>query len=65
MSGLFEASVQCPYCWEPLEVVVDDCDENQQYIEDCQVCCQPISFTVEIDEQQQRHVFAHRDDGMD
>ena len=48
--------VQCPYCWEMIEVLIDDCGENQQYIEDCQVCCRPINVHIELDEAQQVHV---------
>ena len=56
---LYSTTVQCPYCWEQIEVMVDDCGESQQYIEDCQVCCRPINFHVEVatDGQIQVHVF--------
>ncbi|MGH8226136.1 MAG: CPXCG motif-containing cysteine-rich protein [Gammaproteobacteria bacterium] len=40
----------CPYCGEPIEIVVDCSVENQNYIEDCQVCCRPIEMNVTIDE---------------
>jgi hypothetical protein len=40
------AFVDCPYCGEPIEVVVDGSVEHQQYVEDCSVCCRPIVFTV-------------------
>lgn len=36
------AVIQCPYCWEQLEVFVDPSVRDQEYVEDCQVCCQPI-----------------------
>jgi hypothetical protein len=45
--------------------MIDDCGESQQYIEDCQVCCRPINFTIEIDDNQQRHVHVSSDDGAD
>ena len=36
----------CPYCGEPVQLVVDNALEpevlSQQYIEDCQVCCRPM-----------------------
>lgn len=34
--------VICPYCGELIEVIVDMSVENQEYIEDCSVCCRPI-----------------------
>jgi len=39
-------TVQCPYCWETIEVVVDCSVEEQEYTEDCSVCCRPIILTV-------------------
>lgn len=40
------AFVQCPYCGEDIEIVVDGSVDHQQYVEDCSVCCRPIVFTV-------------------
>jgi Cysteine-rich CPXCG len=39
--------VDCPYCGEWFETVVETCDGSQDYIEDCQVCCRPIEFHLE------------------
>lgn len=50
MSALDYVSIQCPYCWETLEVSVDPSVPEQEYVEDCQVCCQPILLTVHFDE---------------
>jgi Cysteine-rich CPXCG len=46
---LTSQSVPCPYCGEPIELVLDASAGDQRYIEDCQVCCRPISVTVEVD----------------
>ena len=43
-----ETSVNCPYCDESIDVLLDGSVEDQQYIEDCQVCCCPIVFHVRI-----------------
>lgn len=40
--------IDCPYCGETIEVLVEAVDESCDYIEDCQVCCQPIVFHVEV-----------------
>ena len=40
--------IECPYCGEPIEIIVDDTVERQQYIEDCWVCCRPINIEVDI-----------------
>ena len=38
----------CPYCGEVIEVVVDASLEQQDYIEDCSVCCRPMRLTVTV-----------------
>jgi len=40
-------AVQCPYCGERLYTRVDLTSDEPGYIEDCEVCCRPIEFTVE------------------
>lgn len=59
---LHNMTIQCPYCWELIEVVIDGTDEAQQYIEDCQVCCRPINFVVQFDSQGQLNCEVYRDD---
>ncbi|WP_263147610.1 CPXCG motif-containing cysteine-rich protein [Pseudomonas sp. RIT-PI-AD] len=39
----------CPYCGEPVETLLDLSAGDQQYIEDCQVCCRPIVFDLRTD----------------
>jgi hypothetical protein len=43
-------TVQCPYCGEAFETAVDLSAGSFQYVEDCQVCCQPIELAGEVDE---------------
>ncbi|WP_130617505.1 CPXCG motif-containing cysteine-rich protein [Dyella amyloliquefaciens] len=52
------ALIHCPYCGEPIEVLVDSSVESQHYIEDCQVCCRPMQISVEVDEEGTPHVRA-------
>jgi hypothetical protein len=56
------AYIDCPYCGERIELVIDCSIGNQEYIEDCQVCCRPISLYVFIDEDGMPRVEARRDD---
>ncbi|PLW83853.1 CPXCG motif-containing cysteine-rich protein [Kineobactrum sediminis] len=49
MEPLEEHIVDCPYCGEPLEVLIDQQEAGNQYIEDCQVCCRPIVFNLAVD----------------
>ncbi|MFP3516792.1 CPXCG motif-containing cysteine-rich protein [Pseudomonas sp. SIMBA_077] len=39
----------CPYCGESGEAVLDLSGGDQQYIEDCAVCCRPIVFMLQTD----------------
>lgn len=34
----------CPYCWQEISMVLDLSVEEQNYIEDCEVCCRPIQI---------------------
>lgn len=49
MPELTEQAISCPYCGEMITILVDDSLPEQQYIEDCQVCCRPIMMSVTID----------------
>lgn len=40
----------CPYCGELIDFLIDCSIHEQQYTEDCQVCCQPIMVSVQIAE---------------
>lgn len=40
--------IECPYCGESFETPVDTSSGSARYVEDCQICCQPIEFTLEI-----------------
>jgi 4-hydroxy-3-methylbut-2-en-1-yl diphosphate synthase IspG/GcpE len=46
LNELTKQSIGCPYCGETIKVLIDSSDMEQQYIEDCQVCCKPINFLV-------------------
>lgn len=41
--------ISCPYCGEPLELLIDCLAGAQRYVEDCQVCCRPMEVSVSID----------------
>jgi hypothetical protein len=44
------ARVACPYCGEEFETTVDASAGLCSYVEDCQVCCQPIEMELRVDE---------------
>jgi transcription elongation factor Elf1 len=41
----------CPYCGEQISMILDLSVRRQTYVEDCEVCCNPIqiSYTAEGD----------------
>lgn len=42
-------SVSCPYCGAEVELVIDPVGGDlQEYVEDCEVCCQPWSVRVSM-----------------
>lgn len=39
-----QQSVQCPHCFEWVDVLVDLSIAEQSYVEDCSVCCHPMTI---------------------
>lgn len=35
----------CPYCGEEISMVLDLSVRRQNYVEDCEVCCNPIEIS--------------------
>ncbi len=48
MNALETINIQCPYCWEYIDIIVDCSVEHQEYVEDCEVCCRPIVMDISI-----------------
>jgi hypothetical protein len=46
---LSSQDVECPYCGEVITLVLDASAGPQRYIEDCSVCCRPITVDLAID----------------
>lgn len=52
-----EATVSCPYCGEAVEITLDPGGgAHQDYVEDCEVCCQPWRVSVEFGLDGEAHV---------
>jgi Cysteine-rich CPXCG len=54
--------IRCPYCGERCEINVDALYENQIYQEDCQICCQSMTLSVEVENAEIIRVSARRMD---
>ena len=51
MTGLVDTrTIACPNCGETIEIVIDLSASKQSYIEDCSVCCRPITISVVADD---------------
>ena len=43
-----EHEFTCPYCWQPISMVLDLSTSIQDYVEDCEVCCRPMDIKVRV-----------------
>jgi hypothetical protein len=47
---MFEHFFQCPYCWETISMLLDPSVNKQTYVEDCEVCCNPIQVSPHFED---------------
>tara|TARA_Y100000768_G_C23457710_1_gene442259 strand:- start:5 stop:187 length:183 start_codon:yes stop_codon:yes gene_type:complete len=47
---MLEYSFSCPHCWQDQLKMVDPSIENQIFIEDCEICCNPLEFNIVINQ---------------
>jgi len=47
---LIEYFFTCPYCWERISMLLDPDMSEESYVEDCQVCCNPIQVFFKMGE---------------
>ncbi|WNH11147.1 CPXCG motif-containing cysteine-rich protein [Thalassobellus suaedae] len=45
---MLEKFFTCPYCWESISMLLDNSIPEQSYIEDCEICCNPIQVTIKF-----------------
>jgi len=46
---MIEHFFECPYCWKEISMLLDASVASQTYIEDCEVCCNPIEISVQFE----------------
>jgi len=61
LNRLQETAISCPYCGETIIILIDGSVGDQQYVEDCQVCCQPIEIGLQVSEDGSSHVDARHE----
>lgn len=47
---MLEHFFQCPHCWEEISFLLDTSENHLNYIEDCEVCCNPIEVSVNFND---------------
>lgn len=47
---MLEHFFQCPYCLAEISMLLDPSIRSQEYIEDCEVCCNPIEVKPEFED---------------
>jgi transcription elongation factor Elf1 len=40
----------CPHCGERISMLLDLSAESQRYVEDCEICCNPIEISFQAEE---------------
>ena len=46
MELIAETEITCPHCGESFRLEIDTSEPEQSIIEDCTVCCRPITLTI-------------------
>ncbi|MGJ5643544.1 CPXCG motif-containing cysteine-rich protein [Formosa sp. S-31] len=57
---MLEYFFTCPYCWETISMLLDSGVPSQQYIEDCEVWCNPIEVIVNFNNGKLTHFQANK-----
>jgi transcription elongation factor Elf1 len=39
--------IQCPFCGQEFEVLIDTSQPSQRFTIDCEICCRPMEVFVE------------------
>ncbi|HEY4282406.1 MAG TPA: CPXCG motif-containing cysteine-rich protein [Chthoniobacterales bacterium] len=47
MELVVEADVTCPHCGETFPLQIDTSQSEQTLVEDCTVCCRPMTLSVQ------------------
>ena len=45
---MIEQYFDCPHCWQNQIKLIDPSINSQVFIEDCEVCCNPLEFKISV-----------------
>jgi len=63
MNPLESVDLLCPWCSEPISLMVDVTEPEQEYTEDCPVCCSPMQVTLSVGSEGDPDVRVEREGG--
>jgi hypothetical protein len=43
-------SIQCPFCGQLFDLLIDTSQNRQRFTTDCEICCRPFEVLVECQE---------------
>ncbi len=46
---MIEHYFSCPHCFQEISISIDGSIKKQQYVEDCEICCNPLLITIEVE----------------
>ena len=46
---MIEYYFNCPHCWQNQLKIIDSSLGEQSFIEDCEVCCNPLEFNLSVE----------------
>jgi hypothetical protein len=49
---MIEHFFHCPHCFQEISMLVDASISKQAYVEDCEVCCNPLQINLELEERE-------------
>ncbi|MBC7420144.1 MAG: CPXCG motif-containing cysteine-rich protein [Bdellovibrio sp.] len=56
-----EKFFKCPFCFERISMILDvSTEQTQTYIEDCEVCCNPIQITYNVNNEKVKGFVANK-----
>ncbi len=42
-------TIQCPFCGQEFELMIDATISSQRFVADCEICCRPLQVTAECE----------------
>ena len=45
---MIEQYFDCPHCWQNQSKLIEPSINSQMFIEDCEVCCNPLEFNISV-----------------